>query len=334
MPPPYLCDRCGFDVDDASAYRSHIYRINTCNPYILDTPIEKIRETFENGVIEKKRKFSDLKCKFCPSVFTSRSGQIHHNKICKFNPAVVKNTEVVSLKETIDEMKQQMTRQNEAVMEMIRGIAEGGKGVNVVNNINNPIINNPIIINPVMNNPTFIGSVSVVHIMDHPQLVTIFPRLLNGKEGMMKYINVVHFNEKAPQNHNIRRIENDDTSVEVYDRNGWVTMSLADTAHECMDGYTNNVYNIARELPKFNATEEQLEVIKKALDRHTHEILEPMGIDGDFEWYVSEPSDKKYADDNATEKEIYLEAEKTIFRGATAFALRTERKQTIVGQIT
>jgi hypothetical protein len=44
--PPYNCLRCGQTCYDASAYKRHLGRMNTCSPSLSDIDIEEVKKIF------------------------------------------------------------------------------------------------------------------------------------------------------------------------------------------------------------------------------------------------------------------------------------------------
>ena len=126
-----------------------------------------------------------------------------------------------------------------------------------INITNNKITNNKITNNNLMVNINSFGNESLSHIT-----INDYKRFLSGLfPGFIGFIEKVHFDENAPENHNICITNMNSKYLFTHDKGEWLSKDKADT----IDKFIAKKYNIL--VDKFDELEEKNELDDKILER-------------------------------------------------------------------
>lgn len=197
--PIYICEQCSFSSKIKTHYTRHI------NTKKHKKNIEICEEQKNNKkIIGLKPCFS---CDYCNSSFISFSNKRRHElHRCKLRPSESKI--VCSLKKKDNEIKS-LKKQMELLLTK-------------VGTTNNTIINNTT--NNTINLNSY-GKEDLSHITEN-----LKTNLLHIPYGMIpKMIEVVHFNDKKPENKNIILTNKNDNKIKIFSGNKWIYKNKEDT---------------------------------------------------------------------------------------------------------
>lgn len=188
----HVCPRCNYQTAVASNYKSHIQRKTACECVTgTDVSQDDLLEAFENRLDHK-----GLKCEGCNSVFKSRSSKCRHRKTCEQYQALGggRNTNV----------------ENQGSATNVVGTSGDNSGV-TINNTTNIYL------------PRAFGNEDVAHLSaSNPEAAKFLLQVLRDRQdGLMNLIAKVHFDKDHPENHNLRKRDEHDNFVQIYDGEKW-----------------------------------------------------------------------------------------------------------------
>ena len=198
---------------------------------------------------------SDLK------VFSKKYNVTRHvNDYCLYIKAInQEKNELIEEKNRLIEQKNKLIEEKNNLRTQIE-LHELRKAVTKLlkrksHNIN--ITNNKITNNNLMVNINSFGNESLSHIT-----INDYRRFLSGLfPGFIKFIEKVHFDENAPENHNICITNMKSKYMFTYDRGDW----LSKERNETIDTFIAKKYNIL--VNKFDELEEKNQLDNKILER-------------------------------------------------------------------
>lgn len=246
----YHCARCGYVTERKCDIHKHIFKRKDLCPshksdisksemiFIYDKDVKKEND---NNVNEQ----NEYVCYFCPNAFCTRTGRLHHIKKShpneyqdiKSEPSQAPNIENTNTT-TID-----------------------GDHNTVNNTINNPVTNNITNIH-IHLNP--FGQENKEYLTDEQRQHC----LSGGYAGLQKLLFDIFFNEKHPENHNIKlkSIKNQHVNLYMHDTN---LESNVWKAKHVDDALTTMVQASQAEIQKVGVTADYDKIIKM------HEIYNP-----------------------------------------------------------
>lgn len=259
----YKCFRCGKDFRQKCHLLNHLCRKNPCKSVLKEISnkeiltLNKIEEynTEKYNVSRSSAKMADdvsqksakkeYKCKYCEKKYKHRQSKFKHEKKCKDN----KEDKIKYLEEKVKNMEKIINKSNK------------NHTINITNNNidNRKVQNNNIQINNFdKENLSYIsGNVAM-------KIAKNFKGLLSN------FIDLIHFNEKHPENHNIRIKDIKNGMAEIRDKNKWKYLSMDDF----LDEMRLSIYDKLETL-KENICEEDLDLYDDYIEK-VDEILEDM----------------------------------------------------------
>ena len=256
------CDKCGKYFKKKYLLNRHLKKKFPC-------------DKTENINIENYRKINDIdkeinnktemsintkrECLFCNKILINKGNLIRHiNESCKIKKKLIKEKEKIieDKNKLIEEQKNNSKYENLKYMkEEIKLLKEQNKLLKknknniTINNINNNTQNNLVMINP-------FGKEDQSHLN-----VEDYKKFLNGFfSGFFKYIEKVHFDENAPQNHNICISNLRSKYLTIHDGDKWVTKMKDDV----LDRFINKKHNQLSD--KCEYLEETKQIDKKIIE--------------------------------------------------------------------
>lgn len=154
-----------------------------------------------------------------------------------------------------------------------------------------------------------IGSEDITYLTSHPKFKEFMVRCIKGKlNGVCDYLVQKHFNDKHPENHNIRKLNKKDDFMELFDGRKWKIRYCDDILQDVFN-------NMSRDFSDFieEALSEQGIIRKVWLDAFMEQVGKP--LDWDFDGEAYEYSNE-ISDENREEikRRIYRLACEYIYR--------------------
>ena len=171
-------------------------------------------------------------CKFCNKLFNDRSNKYKHEKICKKK---INNSEIETLKNTINEMKKQFSLILKEKGKMHHKTLQ--KINNQLNNTTNS--NNNINSGNIINN-TFVkfGELEYQKVLNNSQIKQILNKQYQSLEESIKQI---HFNEELPEYSNIFITNMKDDLAYIFNGKQFISVRKNEMIHELIDIHTKEI---------------------------------------------------------------------------------------------
>lgn len=226
----YVCKRCNKVYTHKNKYTKHINRKFPCrkkekskinsNKYITNILNNTDDEQKKSEIVTE----NNIKCPYCSNSFSQKSNLYRHLRDnCRKNKDGRKNIN----SELLEQKK--ITNILEKKYEEIKKEIEQLKGSNrpnnsIVNNSNNNINSNNT--NNITNNITIVahGKENI----DNIDAEDILQALKAGLHAIPKLAEMIHFNDKYPENRNIYISNMSRSHCNVYDGNSWVLIDIKD----------------------------------------------------------------------------------------------------------
>lgn len=231
----YKCYQCGYDSNKKSNFLNHLSRKNPCKILLNEITINEnltknnidiktlsnISSKTSSIILKKLEKHPQLSsknnknniCKFCSKTLSNYKNKWRHEKTCKGNVTLSKLEE--------------LTAQNNELLKMVHKLNRKPTGNNNNNtNSNNTNSNNTI--NIKVNN---FDEERIDYFTEKLGL-----KLAKNYNGMItKFVNLLHFNEKHPENHTIRIKDRKSGLGEIREKDDWKFVGMnhfLDKVHE------------------------------------------------------------------------------------------------------
>ena len=267
----YVCDKCGKEFKYKSHYNRHKSVKNNCLKIeYFDTKINNV--DIEIGDIDKKitnlnkdinitiykSLENETKCLFCKSKFLNKNNIMKHiENVCIMKKYMIsERSNLINDKKILIEEKNKILEKKNKIIEenriqerekerdneikqLRRDISKLLKKQKPVINqtINNNTQNNLIVINPFGKE-----DLSHVKLQDYKNyLNSFFP-------GFIKYVEKVHFDESAPQNHNICISNLKSKYLSIHDGDKWITKEKNDVIDKLIIKKHNQLADKCEEL--------------------------------------------------------------------------------------
>lgn len=196
---------------------------------------EKVIPIIKEVILREEKVSNPFKCDSCYKTFKHKQSLKLHASTCKGTSSpfqCVKCRKILSSKQSkYKHMKickgvQQTTETSQPIQHEATPAVQNQNNNYMINNGNCTINNNYTI------NIRNFGDENMEHITD--EVKDRFAKQLNGK-GILNLIKDVHFNPKVPENHNIRKCEDDKQLCKVYENGYWELKDHKSTINELID---------------------------------------------------------------------------------------------------
>ena len=282
----YKCQRCGYETNHKSVFKKHLLRKNLCKPklneiqrYILlynngFDELAKIHEKSVNSKSKVSRKVSQnglLKCKYCDKLYKHKQSKWKHEQKCKEKN---KQSEIDLLKQFLEEKDniiKQILDKNEKLMKQLIKLSNN-TGNNNNNNINS---HNKIIINAYgCENIEYITEKVLKKLVNKPG--TAIPTLLK----------MIHFNDKYPENKNLKVTNIHDPYIKVHDGDAWKLKNKGDiiediiiNKRDILDGAVVDQEQDQKYIDKLNRLDETIDDKKNNfVEKSVKDVLFNYGV--------------------------------------------------------
>ena len=246
----YTCLRCNYETYHKSVFKKHLLKKNTCPSKFNETSIYDILKS--HGFDEEAIKYENIHnvipnvthdviindhiCKYCKKSFANRHSKSRHiNNYC----SVVKSNDELSINKNIMEQNKILKENNDKltlqVEQLINKMAllepktiNNISTKNKTNNINKGIVNNIVINNYGSENIDYITFNRFVKLLETPL------------SAISKLIELKHFNDKHPENHNIKITNIHDKFAKIYKDKKWLVSNKKDIIQDLVEnGYAD-----------------------------------------------------------------------------------------------
>jgi len=249
MDDEFLCDKCNQTFKYKSFLEKHLNKKIPCNKKeIIDNSndIEVIKREYNyavNKITKCNKKTIDNFCGFCKNTFASKTNLVKHIKnVCKIKKKLELETQLIKL-------KYDLLKEKEKNKEINKEINKENKEKNT-QNITNITNNNTQNITNITNNLTL--QIRINSYGDEDLSHITFDDYKNCLEktypGLFKYIQLVHLNKDAPQNHNILLTNERSKFIKVFKNGKFRREYKDDILEEILDNNMIRLEKKAQEL--------------------------------------------------------------------------------------
>ena len=258
----YLCNRCGYTTKYKKNFRTHLERKNICHSILEDVSIESIAKQYNITLFLKNdskmtpndsksapkrlqmtpsllqmtpndsKKISVYSCEFCLGTFSRKNNLTKHLKICKKKQEVELNEEkkYAEMKKAYEELKEQV---EDMLIESSKAISLNK--TNTTNTINTTNTTNTVLNNN-SNNTTNIN----INNYGFENVQYLKKNYLNGLiQGVFtaipKLIKKIHFNDKHPENQNIKITNKKEPYIRIRQNNEWLLKNKKEILEDLID---------------------------------------------------------------------------------------------------
>jgi hypothetical protein len=314
----YNCFRCGYNTNQKGHLLKHLSRKNQCSSILeeitnleiltrnkidksiithkniyknIQIPYKNIQNSSKNIYknIYKKHKVKKCEvntCEYCKKELSNYYSRWRHQKICK------KRLEIIELENKKKENKILEDKNNELI-KIIKELSSKSSGNNN-NNYNNTNSNNTI------NNTQNIQ----INNFDGENVNYITEKLAlklakNYKNMIGRFVDVLHFNEKHPENHTIRIKDKKSGLGEIREENKWKYLGMDDFLEKINRNLIDKLYELRDMLDEKNVEKFDIwyEDVEKLLnddkeDKKFKKKIKVASINGSNKIYINKKSKK------------------------------------------
>ena len=293
--PAYICKACNFSSDLRSNFCRHLltpkHKKRIVDSYTLRDEEEKkeysalliahkCSQNAENDPksahkslcspkkrIKKKGGDSLYICEFCEKTF-SRSSNLkrHHELYCK---KINKKKEDDNIKNILEKTIIQQSRDIHKILEKVPSLEEIS---NIRSKSNQNITNNHIFHNTINNFSNTINNTININNFGNENLDMLTNKFMSAMidkpyTAIPKMIKKIHFNDKYPENKNIRMVNKKDNKLQIIENGKWIyvdkdetlDMLLGDKNYQLDDYYEKNKSKFTEaQIHRFNNFQEKI----------------------------------------------------------------------------
>ena len=245
----YFCSRCGYNNINKTKFLNHLQRKNICKSILTNESIHEIKEKYfltnilipnnsilipnDSKIIQNDSKIiqNNLNlCKFCKKTYSTKSNLTKHAKKCKEKNNKInqlENTNILIKKDLENEKKKLLFYKNNNKINNNNNNNSSNSNNNIINNIKNNITINTF----GEENLDFLPKKYITDILQIPFY------------AITKLITDIHFNDKYPENKNIRIKNKTHKFLEIFNNNKWELQNKKQTIEDLIE----NIYYILNE---------------------------------------------------------------------------------------
>lgn len=236
----FICKRCGYHAKTKQLLQKHLMRKTVCkassseNEYLPEDLLDELntRNISEDATC----------CQWCSRAFNNRTNMYRHQKMCKMNQSLVCTNELVNKVHFLENQVKTLTEQlqNGSNMRNCGGSVsqhiENQQNIQTQNNYQNQtnIASQNIQVIQFQN----FGNERLEHLSDD-YLTNCVKNL--GK-GMANLFQEIHFNDKVPENKNIRNRSITNNLLEKYVDGRWVPCDKNNTLDQVIEEKSKMMY--------------------------------------------------------------------------------------------
>tara|TARA_Y100000590_G_scaffold462125_1_gene625422 strand:- start:1926 stop:2870 length:945 start_codon:yes stop_codon:yes gene_type:complete len=281
----YKCERCNYTTNQRSHFIKHLNRKYICKTENKNISIEEIKKKYGIKIISPKVveispnvknptikispkvveispniKFSKFSCDFCNKSFKHKQSIYKHLKNCLIKKQLEKDQNTLYWKKLFEQEKKEkeerllrneekLKQKQEMIDKLVKQIETLLTKVGNGNTTNNTTINQNIIIRN-------FGNENISYLTNN-----FFKRLLYGGPfaSIPRIVKRIHFNEKHPENMNLKLKDKDQPFISVFEDNEWKQKNRKDTIKEIVN-------------EKFELIDEKYEEVKDGFDFNKKQI--------------------------------------------------------------
>ena len=275
----FSCKRCGYSTNIKCVFINHLNRKTPCNSILSEIEVAVLHEDF--FVLEKKDK--PFLCEFCFKGLSSRSGKSQHKKICRVK--VLQDQNQKQMIKDLEDQQKQLQDQQQQIEKLEKSIKTiNNKTINnktTNNNNNNNTINNNTVNNIKLN---IFGKENLKFLVDEPKFRQFMMRCLtNTDTGYIQLLDKIYFNEKHPENMNIKKTNSKDDFIKCFNGTSWDVMYSDNALEIIMDRISSAFYVFFDWIEENEEDRVKQDIIKTFMQEVGHPLnLDFSGYNYDF----------------------------------------------------
>ena len=247
----FPCKVCNKDYSSYKSLWNHTNKFHNNN-------VKNVKENVKN-VKENVKENRSLTCEYCKKVFNNRPAKSIHKKTCKLiDNNKINNSEIETLKNTINDMKKQFS-----LILKEKGKMHHKTLQKINNQLNNTTNSNNINSGNIINN-TFVkfGELEYQKVLNNSQIKQILNKQYQSLEESIKQI---HFNEELPEYSNIFITNMKDDLAYIFNGKQFISVRKNEMIYELIDIHTKEI-NLSLEKNKNKLNEKYVIRLEKFLD--------------------------------------------------------------------
>lgn len=210
----YTCNRCGKEFKQKCHLLNHLSRKKPCKSILKEIDnieilrLNKIEEYNKDHykVSQKSVESKSYKCRYCDNSYIHKQSRWKHEQKCK--------------EKMLKEKDKIINKKDEQIMELLKLLGKKGVNKQIIKGNNNTINNNIQINNFDRENIDYISKRVAMKVAKN----------FNVMVG--KFVELIHFNEKHPENHTIRIKDMKSGLAEIREDNKWQFIDINDFLDE------------------------------------------------------------------------------------------------------
>ena len=221
----FSCKRCGYFTSIKCDFKNHLHRKTQCSPILSEIEVLILHQDF----FYKEEKEKPFACEFCLKGLSSSSSKSQHKKICPVKLLQLNNQ--LHMIQELGEKQKQLEEQ----------LCEVKKSANTTNNTTNNNNNNNTTINNIKLN--IFGKENIKFLVDEPKFRQFMMRCLtNTDTGYIQLMDKIYFNDKHPENMNIKKTNSKDDYIKCFNGTSWDIMYSNNALEIVMDRISSAFY--------------------------------------------------------------------------------------------
>ena len=236
---------------------------------LFDEDINKLNDKMLSYELKSDNKTN--KCWFCKKDFATKQSTKRH-----FNESCTNKNKIIEEKNKLNEEKNKLNEEKNKIIEEKKNIniqtelkelretvaklikKQSTQNINITNNITNNNTNNTNNTNNNTNNLMInlnsFGKENLSHIS-----LNDYKKYLGGFfPGFIKFIEKIHFDDSAPENHNINITNLKSKYLHIYEDNQWTTKEKKDVLDKFISKKYNTLVDKCEELEEKNEIDEKI----------------------------------------------------------------------------
>ena len=212
----FTCKRCGYSTSKKGDFKKHLNRKTQCKSELSEQEVIILHPEFFS-----KEKNKEHTCEYCLKAFSARASKSYHKKTCP--EKIQQNEKIKELEKKLEESEKKSKK--------------SGNGKTINNNSNNTTINNNII------KLNVFGKENLDFLVNDPTFKKFMIRCLtNTDNGYLQLMDKIYFNEKHPENQNIKKTNSKDDFIKCFNGSTWDVMYSDNALEIIMDRISSAFY--------------------------------------------------------------------------------------------
>ena len=263
----FSCKRCGYSTNIKCDFHKHLNRKTECKSNLSNIEVYILHHDF---IIEKEKIKDKLYiCEFCLKHFSLPSCKSIHKKKCPVK--LLQEDKQKQIEKELEDKQLQMEKQLEEQEKKIANLEKESK-LNKPNKTINNITNN----NTTNINLNIFGKENIKFLIEEPNFKKFMMRCLtNTDTGYIQLMDKIYFNDKHPENMNIKKTNSKDDFVKCFNGTSWDVMYSNSALEIIMDRISSAFYVFFDWIEENEEERVKTEIIKTFM----REVGNPLNLD-------------------------------------------------------